>query len=665
MADLHTTYTIDLIADSDALRQDIVLREKDLKKLTEQAKSLDFTAALDTAKGLNEQIQGLVTSEQDASEELKAFGKAADKAYKALEDSAVKYNYSLSEAGKEQRARIAELRQERSALGSTADEKKKAKEIDKEIKALLKDVVELSDEELESAIQLNRQARAHLKTAQQQAKNYRYEEKHHKTMASLMKDDLKAIKDKIKAQLDFIQTLKTTEGRYAAMKKVAGAVGKGAVSVGKGALKAGGVVAGAAMALGGAAMASADNLVNRESEARRLKIGGSADEKQNLLGKLFIQTGADYTTIVDAVNRVATILGDSIKGEDLENAVTAELMMPGAAALFRQQNTGSVGSKDFVRYMNRMRAVQGATGASVEQITSSTEYISNLRQSSFSNATQTELQSLYLGLQGSGMFSTEEELQKAFDHFVRTQKNSKKDVFTLAKEWDWSRTAEGATNKTQSKNAMRLMNWGALETAAKTDSSSFERTDAEKTAMKMREIEEKKNQILAKVIEALVPVLEAIDVNQLSKVFDSLIKLITSLAPHVTKLVTFLTETLVTLIDMVAAMFEWLKSTDIGKFLLGEEGDTPSLENASGQPRANGGLVAMPSLCGEGGGAEMVVPLEHSRMGRGMQLTQQLTQYFSMSGNQTTTLSLAAAVNSREFAYQTGRLNTLSRRLGR
>lgn len=663
MADLHTTYTIDLIADSDALRQDIVLREKDLKKLTEQAKSLDFTAALDTAKGLNEQIQDLVSSEQDASEELKAFGKAADKAYKALEDSAVKYNYSLSEAGKEQRARIAELRQERAALGSTADEKKKAKEIDKEIKALLKDVVELSDEELESAIQLNRQARAHLKTAQQQAKNYRYEEKHHKTMASLMKDDLKAIKDKIKAQLEFIQTLKTTEGRYAAMKKVAGAVGKGAVSLGKGALKAGGVVAGAAMALGGAAMASADNLVSRENEARRLKIGGSADEKQNLLGKLFIQTGADYTTIVDAVNRVATILGD-IKGADLENAVTAELMMPGAAALFKQQNVGAVGSKDFVKYMNRMRAVQGATGASIEQITNSTEYLSNLRQSSFSNATQTELQSLYLGLQGSGAFDNDEELQRAFEHFVRTQKTSKKSVFELAKTWDWSRTSEGATNKTQSRNALKLMNWSALETAAKTDSSSFERTDAEKTAIKMREIEEKKNQILSKVIQALVPVLEAIDVNQLSKVFDSLIKLITSLAPHVGKLVTFLTETLVVLVDAVVAMFEWLKSSKVGKFLLGEESGTPSLEGASGQSRANGGLVSFPSLCGEAG-SEMVVPLSHDRSGRGVQLTQALEQHFHLASNQSSVLSLSAAIKTREFAYESGHLGRISRRLGR
>jgi SLT domain-containing protein len=45
----------------------------------------------------------------------------------------------------------------------------------------------------------------------------------------------------------------------------------------------------------------------------------------------------------------------------------------------------------------------------------------------------------------------------------------------------------------------------------------------------------------------------------------------------------------------------------------------------------------------------MVVPLDYSRSERGRQLTQNLNQYFNMAGNETTALSLAQAVKSRDF----------------
>lgn len=61
----------------------------------------------------------------------------------------------------------------------------------------------------------------------------------------------------------------------------------------------------------------------------------------------------------------------------------------------------------------------------------------------------------------------------------------------------------------------------------------------------------------------------------------------------------------------------------------------------------------------------MAVPLSPERAGRGMQLTQELVQHFHMSGNETTTASLAAALSSRDWAYQSGRLASINRRMGR
>ena len=101
-------------------------------------------------------------------------------------------------------------------------------------------------------------------------------------MKQLIAEDLKPLKDKIAAQKEFIKSLSTTEGKYLAIKKAA----KGAMSIGGKALKGAGVVAGAALAIGGMAVASADKQVTQETEARRMKGGGSLEEKQNTLLEL-------------------------------------------------------------------------------------------------------------------------------------------------------------------------------------------------------------------------------------------------------------------------------------------------------------------------------------------------------------------------------------------
>lgn len=464
-----------------------------------------------------------------------------------------------------------------------------------------------------------------------------------------------------------------------ALKKAA----KGAMSVGGAALKGAGVVAGGLMAIGGMAVASANKFVDREREADRLKISGSRDDKIAIIGDLYAKTGADDTSIVDAINRVYTVLGNISRNEIIE-AATAEIRMPGAAALFRQQNTGPVSAKDFTAYFNRLRGIQGATGATREQITSSSDYIANLRQSSFTNASETDLQALYLALQNSGAFDTDEELQRAFASFVRKQKDSGVDVFTLAKQWqdngNWTRTAEGNTNKTQAANAIKNLDFARMGALSKTlDYQAPEETASEKTARQMRQLETLKDKLLLEVLQSLQEAFNGKegDLKALISGALDLIKLlvkfltpvIQKLLPYIDKFIRFIIERIGALAEYTAAIKEQNKkqaerqveaaqSKSPAKIIAARSG----LDHA--MKFANGGITSLPSICGEAGFPEAVIPLDPSRSGRAAQIMQQVSQTFNMGSNESNVMSMASALRSSSWAYESGRISALSRRRG-
>lgn len=673
-----TRYEIQLeIEGGDRVSAQIDKIDRALLDVSENAKSLNFEAANQTLADLERQMNELAESGEDATEQMKAFDRASNKAYTELERAAVRLNHSISEQGKAQRERIKELEQEKAALGSTKEEKARAREIDKEIASIRKQVVDVSDDELSAMIKQNVQARARIKLMQQTAKQQKTEQKQQKTLLQLIKEDLKPLQEKLKLQKEFIQSLKTTEGRYNALKRVA----KGAMSVGGAALKGAGVVAGGLMAVGGMAVASANKFVDREREADRLKVSGSREDKVNLIGDLYAQTGADDTSIVDAINRVHTVLGNISRKEIIE-AATAEIKMPGAAALFRQQNTNPVSAKDFTAYFNRLRGIQGATGATREQITSSSDYIANLRQSSFTNASETDLQSLYLALQNSGAFDTDEELQRAFTSFVRKQKDSGVDVFTLAKQWqdngNWTRTAEGNTNKTQAANAIKNLDFvriGELSKVANYDAP--EETASEKTARQMRSLETLKDKLLIQVLQTIQ---ETFNENEL-KAFISgaldLIKLmveffvpiIKKIMPYVEKLVRAILEKIGALAEYTAAIKEQNKKQTERQVEAAQNKSTAAtIAYRSGLDRtmrfANGGITSLPSICGEAGFPEAVIPLDPSRSGRAAQIMQQVSQTFNMGSNESNVMSMASALRSASWAYESGRISELNRRRG-
>ena len=211
---MQTRYEIALeLKNSDRINATVADLNGALADVSKNARKLDFGAADESIKALEGSLNELLNSEEDCTKELAQFDRAAGKAFDTLDAMAVKLNHSMSEQGKQQRERLHELEAERAALGNTREEKARAREIDKEIKELRKQVVDASDDELASMLRMNTQARARLKMMRNEAKQRKTAKQEQKTLTQLIKDDLKPLRDKLKAMQDFAKSLKTVEGR--------------------------------------------------------------------------------------------------------------------------------------------------------------------------------------------------------------------------------------------------------------------------------------------------------------------------------------------------------------------------------------------------------------------------------------------------------------------
>lgn len=676
-SDLQTRYEIELsIKGSDAVRSQCSDIDRALEAISKNARSLKFEDAAKGVKDLEDYMNGLLESEEDCTAQWSEFERASKKAYNDLEKEAVKLNYSMSEAGKQQRERLKELEAEKATLGHTKEEKARGREIDKEIKEIRKQVVDASDDELSTMQRANVQARARLKVMRNEAKQRKTAKQEQKTLTQLIKDDLKPLRDKLKAMQDFAKSLKTVSGAYSAVKKAA----KGAFTVGKTAVKGVGVAAGAVLAGVGAVLSSADNLVDRENAVRRIKAGETMEDRSELFKQTFLEAGGSNEEIVEALNRVYSIMPKEKDLDKLKQAAAVEIKFPGVTEQLRQQNNGkAITVNDYIAYGNRQRAMQKYTGASVEQIESASSYIANLPQRYFKNAATEDVKAVYLALQNSGAFTEESELRTTFERFMRYQSETNRNIFTVAQEWQekgrdggWASGVWRAGDKTQVGNVINSIDFKQMGTESRIIDLSNRETAAESSAKTARRVSLMKDEILLSLLEAVEPLMPVLGdlfkrVMKLiqSETFQNLIKSITDIIERVLKAV-------IQLVDLMEPVANALGGglvkgvRNFGEFLhsgLNKLFGDPD-EGVSGQARANGGLTMFPSVFGEAG-AEMAVPLSPERAGRGMQLTQELVQHFHMSGNETTTASLAAALSSRDWAYQSGRLASINRRMGR
>lgn len=671
-------YEIELgIKGDDKVRSQIREIDDGVASISKSASNLDFKAALNGAQELSKKIAEVASAGEDATLQMNAFESASKKAIKELEKQASDLTYSLTEQGKAQRERLRGIDDEIAKLGKSKEDAKKRKELEKERAKLAKTVVNLSDEELKQALRLNQASRAELKLAVQNGKLMRTETKEQKKLAQLVKDDLKGIKDKIKAQLEFVKALKTTEGRYNALKK-AGAMGvKAGVGIAKGAGKAAlggiGIAAAAVGAIASNAGAATDTAVERERAAARVR-GLSQEQASEAVSRIYSITGADSERIVAAIHAVQSVLGRGLSVDELVQTASGEVLSPGISALYRQQTKGDTSASALIALANQTRASTRETGASIEQIASAREYLANTSNRTQSKAPLRQQEAVYLSLLNSGAFDDESEVQEAYKRFIsRLQPNE--DIFEAASKFDWTRGLS-TTNKIQASNAIRATNWDALRAIGNQQYSgdALALTSNEERASRMRAMQERLQELQLRVLEAIDAAITKIGEEKLKAMIEGVLNLATEVVTRLLPLLVSLLETLepvlqpllevlFSLVDILGEVVNWLKKNDVGEkagkgfdfaknfglvglisnLFGGDEGKYPN--GASGHARADGGVASIPTIVGERG-AEMVIPFDFARRGRANNLVQTFNQTFNLAQNQTTASSLAATMRT-------------------
>lgn len=704
-------YTLDLVVKGDDVRNTIRALENELKGLGDKAKKATDTSGItDSLKNAQTAIGGMKHQMADMA---KAMGGDFDSILKAYERNSAKAisqfeaQYAKLEAErKSKEGEYKRLQEELKSANHSADLLARTLGTNPEhsyalIAQIQERIKELGYEQLKAQIEQNRQVRANLadirrqamlehEEAERQSKYDKLEELKAKRKAArglaekallkqeiaLQKAYIKQVEAAEKAQKrngDAIQsaisktekmakaweiTRKVVETTFKGIGKIA-KVGAGATQF---AYNVSGMVGGAArtakdafgMVSGAISGVSsvADREVEKERLANRIK-GFGMDDAKDMLGQLYIQTGADYSVIVEAINRVQNVLKSKDKGE-LIAATATEIRYPGAAQTFASSNT-QIDANSFARYANRLKAVQNATGASDEQVQASTELINNLKADSFKSASVTDLQTVYLGLQNSGAFDSQEELEKAFNRFVSEQSKSGRNAFEFAQNYDWNKTISGQRNRDQAKNTLAKIDWGTMGSALNKpdEHTSQGQTESETMAMKMRQMEEKKNELMLKLVPAVLPIVEKIadliSGPEGSKIIDGFVNLFEAVIPALDPIIELLEPAL----RMVSKVLGWLSETIIPKMMsvfnaiadffgAGDDDEYAMPKDAAG------GLAFMPSIVGERG-PEAIIPLDYSRAQRAENIANTVNQTFNMGNSQTTALSLAQAVRSRDF----------------
>lgn len=705
--------------------------ERDLKDLGEKAAKASndsFHAANNAAQSMIQQIHKLATdSSLDSVAVVKAFERQSQKTMDILQTAYVGQKDKADALQKEYDDIQAEVNKlnAQMAQARTEDREGIRSQLNQELTRL--NVKQRELEAVQSYINQNKQIRADLKQAAVQAKieaaetkkradvekqRAKYEELIAKRKASTNKAEQKALDEQIKKEKVHLNELERIAGmqetnvkkaeRFArawnSLKTKGREIDAGlhvraqflsnVTNIAGSAARTGKAIAGAGIGIArsigaGISMAggAADQEVQRERLANRIKGSYSDKDRNHIMREVYMRTGADYSSIIDAIGRVQGTLGTGIDAGELIAATEVELKYPGTAQAYASTNSPA-SAQAFQTYANRMRGIQRATGASEEQIAASTQVLANMKPGSFSNARVTELQTVYLGLQNSGAFDTQEKLDRAFEAFVSAQKNSKQDVFDFAANYDFAKHVHNKRNRLQAENTIKNLNWAEMGKTVNDAEQAHtpQATEAEKLAMDMRRMEEARNKVLISIMPVVSKVAgkiaDLMNSSSGEKIINGLVKLFETVIPMLDPVFSALGTFLDFMSDSVLPKFEWMIEK-LGSFFGGGKApekakeDAPVQQNTSnismtqkfdklidmlskyvpqeGTPQnAAGGLAFMPSIVGERG-PEAIIPLDFSRSQRASNIAASINQTFNMGSSQTTALSLAQAVRTRDF----------------
>lgn len=309
--------------------------------------------------------------------------------------------------------------------------------------------------------------------------------------------------------------------------KVAGKVGSAGLKAGKVALKGLGMAGMAVGALGGAAIAATGDRVEKEKALKSLKSGIDP----TIADRVYVQTGADYNSIVSAINALSKVTKDS--GQLIQGAIL-EIQNPGIGKMLL--STSMSGTGNLGNLKNHIDQIKKQTGS--QDLTQALEASTKSRAVTKGRVSQTEYIQAYAALEAQGLD------EETINRVIRKVSDQKGNFIENLNKTDLSRYGKDAQERVRLSKA----NLG-LE---KLNDEAVEKTSAEKIQEKMRELNLKKDELLVKLLPIAEKLLSAIK----PAIFDKLIGVVVKLANAITPALENLLMVLEPLIDAVMPVID-------------------------------------------------------------------------------------------------------------
>ena len=312
--------------------------------------------------------------------------------------------------------------------------------------------------------------------------------------------------------------------------KVGKKVGSAGLKAGKVALKGLGMAGMAVGALGGAAIAAAGDRVEKEKALKSLKSGIDP----TIADRVYTQTGADYTTIVSAINALSKITKDN--GQLIQGAVL-EIQNPGIGKMLLSESTET--GSNISKLKNHIDQIKKQTGS--QDLTAALEASTKSRAVTKGRVSQSEYIQAYAALEAQGLD------EETINRVIRKVSDQKGNFIENLNKTNLSRYGKDA----QERIRLGKANLG-LEKL--NDDVVVEKTSAEKIQEKMRELNLKKDELLVKLLPIAEKLLSAIK----PAIFDKLIAVVVKLANAITPALENLLTVLEPLIDAVMPVIDEL-----------------------------------------------------------------------------------------------------------
>lgn len=318
--------------------------------------------------------------------------------------------------------------------------------------------------------------------------------------------------------------------------KVGKKVGSAGLKAGKVALKGIGMAGMAVGALGGAAIAAAGDRVEKEKALKSLKSGIDP----TIADRVYTQTGADYNSIVSAINALSKITKDN--GQLIQGAVL-EIQNPGIGKMLLSGSTET--GSNISKLKNHIDQIKKQTGS--QDLTQALEASTKSRAVTKGRVSQSEYIQAYAALEAQGLD------EETINRVIRKVSDQKGNFIENLNKTDLSRYGKDAQERIRLSKA----NLG-LE---KLNDEAVEKTSAEKIQEKMRELSLKKDELLVKLLPIAEKLISAIKPAIFDKLIGVVVKLADAIAPALENLLTIL-EPLIDAVmpvidDLLTPLLKW------------------------------------------------------------------------------------------------------------